>query len=98
MRVIVVLAAWASSLLAVDPVVARQATAASIFPMGSQPGQTFEAEILGEYLDRAQSVYFHGSGISADILQTEPTRLRLRFHVGADASWGQHSFQVITPR
>lgn len=84
--------------LGADPVQHRLPIAAAIYPMGSQPGATFEAEILGEHLDRAQSVLFHQPGASAEILSVEPTRLRLRVKVSQSAAYGQHPFHVVTPR
>jgi hypothetical protein len=81
-----------------DPVVHRLPVAATIYPMGAQPGATFDAEILGENLDRAQSILFHQPGASAEILAVEPTRLRLRVRVAPSAGFGQHPFHVVTPR
>ena len=84
--------------LGADPVQHRLPIAAAIYPMGAQPGSTFEAEILGEHLDRAQSILFHQPGTSAEILSVQPTRLRLRVNVAKTAVFGQHPFHVVTPR
>lgn len=81
-----------------DPVAHRLPVAAAIYPMGAQPGASFEAEILGEHLDRAQAVLFHQPGAAAEILAVEPTRLRLRVNVTKNAAFGQHAFHVVTPR
>ncbi|MCX6608578.1 MAG: IPT/TIG domain-containing protein [Acidobacteria bacterium] len=84
--------------LGADPVQHRLPIAAAIYPMGAQPGSTFEAEILGEHLDRAQSILFHQPGASAEILSVQPTLLRLRVNVAKTAAYGQHPFHVVTPR
>ncbi|MCX6589644.1 MAG: PPC domain-containing protein [Acidobacteria bacterium] len=81
-----------------DPVQHRLPIAAAVYPMGARPGTTFEAEILGEHLDRAQAILFHQPGAAAAILAAEPTRLRLRVTVAASAAFGQHPFHVVTPR
>lgn len=84
--------------LGAEPVEHRLPIAASIFPMGAQPGAVFEAEILGEHLDRAATVLFHQPGATAEILSTEPTRVKVRVRVAKDAAFGQNAFHVVTPR
>ena len=84
--------------IAADPVQHRLPIAAAVYPMGARPGTTFEAEILGEHLDRAQAILFHQPGAAAEILAAEPTRLRLRVTLAPSAPFGQHPFHVVTPR
>ncbi len=81
-----------------EPVVHRQPSAAGVFPQGARPGDSLEAEVLGEHLDRAARIVFTGSGIGAEITDVSPLRLKLRITVSPTASYGPHYFRVITPR
>ena len=70
----------------------------SVFPQGSRADATVQAEILGEFLDRASSVVFLDESISGKILDAQPTHLNLEFSVGAGATNGPHYFRVVSPR
>ena len=70
----------------------------SVFPQGSRADATVQAEILGEFLDRASSVVFLDESISGKILDAQPTHLNLEFKVGAGAINGPHYFRVVSPR
>lgn len=96
MRVIFFLLAVAAS--GEDSVAHRLPVASSVFPQGARPGQRIEAELLGEYLDRAISIAPFDDALQAEILAIEPTRLRLRISVSEKAAFGPHYFRVLTPR
>ena len=49
----------------------------SVFPQGSEPGQTLRLEVLGEFLDRASAVVFLDTSIQGRILESHPTRAEL---------------------
>jgi hypothetical protein len=90
---------FALTLCAADaPVVHRQPSAAGVFPQGARPGDTVDAEVLGEHLDRAARIVFTDSEIRAEISEVSPLRLKLRIGVSSSASYGPHYFRVITPR
>ncbi|MBI3680504.1 MAG: hypothetical protein HY235_08915 [Acidobacteria bacterium] len=76
----------------------RLPLASSVFPQGARPGTTLEAEVLGEFLDRASSVVFFDSQIQAVILNSAPTLLKLEIRVPEDAFYGPHYFRLVTPR
>jgi hypothetical protein len=70
----------------------------SVFPQGARPGDDVHAEIQGEFLDRASIVLFLDGSISGEVIEVQPTSLKLDFHVGAEASFGPHYFRVLSPR
>ncbi len=81
-----------------EKVVHRLPAAASVFPQGAQPGAKLEAEILGEYLDRAEAIVPFDKDLTAEILDSSPTRLRIQISVSDRAAFGPHYFRVVTPR
>lgn len=76
----------------------RLPVAASVFPQGARPGDHIDAEILGEYLDRATAIVPFDKALSAEIVTCAPTRLQVRFAISPSASLGPHYFQIVTPR
>jgi hypothetical protein len=70
----------------------------SIFPQGSEPGQTLRLEVLGEFLDRASAVVFLDTSIRGRILESYPTRVELEFQVDLTVAFGPHYFRLVTPR
>src|SRR5215813_4168789 len=75
---------------AAETAVHRLPTASSIFPQGARPGAIVEAEIIGEFLDRAQQAIFVDDAISATITESSPMRLKLRLTVSERARFGPH--------
>lgn len=71
---------------------------AAVFPQGANPGATLTVQVLGQHLDRAQSVAFLEPGIAGAVLEASHTRLTLRLEVGADAAQGPHHFRIVGPR
>ena len=71
---------------------------ASVFPQGSQPGRTVRVDVLGEYLDRADSVVFLDPAIRGKILRGSYTGLALEFLIDAAAPYGPHYFRIVSPR
>jgi hypothetical protein len=70
----------------------------SVFPQGARPGESVRTEIQGEFLDRASTVLFLDGSISGEVVDVQPSSLRLDFHVGPEASFGPHYFRVLSPR
>jgi hypothetical protein len=70
----------------------------SVFPQGARPGESVHAEIQGEFLDRASTVLFLDGSISGEVVDAQPSSLRLEFHIRVDASFGPHYFRVLSPR
>src|SRR5215831_14164417 len=62
----------------------------SVFPQGSGPGQTTQATALGEFLDRAETILFLGSGIDGRIVKSQPTALVVEIRVSPEAELGPH--------
>ena len=66
-----------TALLAAEPhkaVEPRVPKLNSVFPQGAQPGAKLRVEVLGEYLDRAQTVVFLDPGSSRRCRSKAPTR------------------------
>lgn len=70
----------------------------SVFPQGSQPGAQLRVEILGEFIDRAQTVLFLDYSIRGKVVESTYTRLNLDLTVAPDAPLGPHYFRIVTPR
>jgi hypothetical protein len=70
----------------------------SVFPQGARRGENVHAEIQGEFLDRTSTVLFLDGSMSGEVVDVQPSSLRLDFHVGAEASFGPHYFRVLSPR
>jgi len=70
----------------------------SVFPQGSQAGAQLRVEILGEFIDRAQTVVFLDPAITGKVVESTYTRLALDFTVAPDAPLGPHYFRIVTPR
>ena len=70
----------------------------SVFPQGAQPDAKLSAEVLGEYLDRAQAVVFLDPAIHGAVVQSTYTRVALDIKVDAGAALGEHYFRLVTPR
>src|SRR6266852_2657317 len=82
-------------LKAIEP---RLPKLSSVFPQGAQPGTQLQVEVLGEFIDRAQTVDFLDSSIQGKVAESTYTRLALDFTVAPDAPLGPHYFRLITPR
>ena len=70
----------------------------SVFPQGWTPAEKIPVTILGEYLDRTQSVVFLDPAIRGRVLTATFTRLSLEFDVSPGAPPGPHYFRVVSPR
>ena len=79
-------------------VVHRTPVAASIYPQASRPGHSFDAEILGEHLDRAATLIVPSGAFSATIADHSPTRLAVKITVPPNAPYGVHALYVVSPR
>jgi hypothetical protein len=86
------------ALFAADPVVHRTPIANSVFPNGAQPGQSFNAQSLGEHLDRASSILVPNRAFTATITRTSATTIDLHIDIPTNAPLGNHLFYIITPR
>jgi len=80
------------------PLEPRLPKLSSVFPQGSGPGAKLRVEVLGEFVDRAQSVVFLDPAIHGSVAESTYTRLALDFTVASDAPLGEHYFRVVTPR
>jgi hypothetical protein len=81
-----------------DEVKTRIPTLTSVYPQGWTANSRVPVTILGEYLDRAQSVIFLDPSIRGRVVETTFTRLALEFEVEPTASLGPHYFRVVSPR
>lgn len=88
----------AATALAAEKVAHRLPVASSVYPQGARPGSRVEAEILGEYLDRAAAIVPFDDALRAEILESAPTRMTIRISVSESAPYGPHYFRVVTPR
>jgi hypothetical protein len=70
----------------------------SVFPQGSQPGETVRVEILGQHLDRAGRLVFQDPDVTGKILEIEPTRLVAEIGSSKTGKLGPHYFRVVSPR
>jgi hypothetical protein len=70
----------------------------SVFPQGAQPGAQLRVEVLGEFIDRAQTVVFLDPAIHGSVVASTYTRLALDLTVTPDVPLGPHYFRVVTPR
>jgi hypothetical protein len=70
----------------------------SVFPQGARCGSQLEVTISGQNLSRATKIIFSETGVSARLLKTENTKVRVKLEVAPDASVGPHYFRLITPR
>jgi hypothetical protein len=82
----------------VEEIKPRLPALASVYPQGSRPGETVRVEVLGQYLDRAQSVVFLDPGVRGRVIEGDATRLSLELTAGAEAAYGPHYFRVVSPR
>jgi hypothetical protein len=81
-----------------DEVKTRLPAIASVYPQGWTAGIKVPVTILGEYLDRTQSVIFLDPSIRGRVVDSSFTRLALEFDVDPKASLGPHYFRVVSPR
>lgn len=71
---------------------------ANVFPQGWERDATLEVDVMGEFLDRAQTVLFLDPSIRGELLESDFTEARLKLTVSANAPFGPHYFRVISPR
>lgn len=81
-----------------DEVKTRLPVLTSVYPQGWTAGAKVPVTILGEYLDRTQSVIFLDSSVRGRIVEASFTRLALEFDVDPEAPLGPHYFRVVSPR
>jgi hypothetical protein len=70
----------------------------SVFPQGARCGSQLEVTISGQNLSRTTKIIFSEPGVSAHLLKTANTRVRVKLEVAPDASVGPHYFRLVTPR
>jgi hypothetical protein len=70
----------------------------SVFPQGARGGTQLEVTINGQNLSRTTNIIFSEPGVSARLLKTANTRVRVKLEVAPDASIGPHHFRLVTPR
>ncbi len=81
-----------------DEVKTRLPALSSVYPQGWTAGANVPVTVLGEYLDRTQSVVFLDPAIHGRVIKTSFTRLALEFDVHPEASLGPHYFRIVSPR
>jgi len=81
-----------------DDVKTRLPALSSVYPQGWTAGAKIPVTVLGEYLDRTQSVLFLDSTIRGRVIRASFTRLTLEFDVDAEAPLGPHYFRIVSPR
>jgi arylsulfatase A len=70
----------------------------SVFPQGARSGSQLEVIISGQNLSRTTKIIFSEPGVSARLLKTANTKVRVKLEVAPDASVGPHYFRLVTPR
>jgi hypothetical protein len=82
----------------------------SVYPLGDQPGATYEATIRGVILQEAQAIWFETDSVHAWILRVDsdpesdakaatPTdAVKIRVKVDSTAMPGSYAFRVVTKR
>ncbi len=70
----------------------------SIFPQGWERGVTVHVEVLGEYLDRTQTVDFEDVAMHGRVLESHHSQAELEIEIPRDASFGFHYFRIVSPR
>jgi len=83
---------------AADDVKPRLPALTSVYPQGWTAGSKVPVTLLGEYLDRTQSVIFLDPAIRGRVVKASFTRLALEFDVDAGAPLGPHYFRIVSPR
>jgi hypothetical protein len=81
-----------------DEVKTRLPVLTSVYPQGWTAGAKVPVTILGEYLDRTQSVIFLDPSVRGRVVEVSFTRLALEFDVDPEAPLGPHYFRVVSPR
>ena len=88
-----------NGLAVVDPDLPSPAPVVTgIFPHGLQRGTVAEVELSGQNLHDAVSVVFAGRGVSAEILASLGTSLKLRVTASKTAEVGRRDFRLTTAR
>ncbi|MFN0087037.1 MAG: hypothetical protein ACKVX9_16725 [Blastocatellia bacterium] len=70
----------------------------SVFPQGARGGSHLEVAINGQNLSGTTRIIFSEPGVSARLLKTATTRVRVMLEVSTQASIGPHYFRLVTPR
>ncbi len=70
----------------------------SVFPQGARSGSQLEITINGQNLSRTTKIIFSEPGVTAHLLKTTNTRVRVKIEVASNASIGPHYFRLVTPR
>ena len=70
----------------------------SVFPQGARCGSQLEVAINGQNLSRTTKIIFSEPGVTARLIETANTKVRVKFEVTPDASIGPHYFRLVTPR
>jgi len=91
-------AALAAASEPAKPIEPRVPKLNSVFPQGAQPGAKVRVEVLGEFVDRAQTVVFLDPTVHGDVVESTYTRLTLDFTTAPDVPLGPHYFRIVTPR
>jgi hypothetical protein len=81
-----------------DEVKTRLPALSSVYPQGWTAGAKVPVTVLGEYLDRTQSVIFLDPTIRGRVVEASFTRLSLELDVDAKAPLGPHYFRIVSPR
>src|SRR5260370_5681807 len=94
--VLLLAAAMAAGSEPAKPIEPRVPKLTSVFPQGAQPGAKLRVEVLGEFIDRAQTVVFLDPAVHGEVVESAYTRIALDFTTAPDASLGPHYFRVVT--
>jgi hypothetical protein len=70
----------------------------SVFPQGARCGAQLEVAINGQNLSRTTKIIFSEPGVSARLIETANTKVRVKLEVAPDATIGPHYFRLVTPR
>ena len=81
-----------------DEVKTRLPAIASVYPQGWSSGVKVAVTVLGEYLDRTQSVIFLDPSVRGRVVEASFTRLALEFDVDPETPLGPHYFRTVSPR
>src|SRR5262245_13270689 len=70
----------------------------SVFPQGARCGSQLEVTINGQNLSRTTKIIFSQPGVTARLLKTANTNVRIKLEVAPHAAIGPHYFRLVTPR
>ncbi len=76
----------------------REPAVSSVYPLGGQRGTSFSIQVRGKGLEGSRALLWEGTGITAELLESDAEGVRARIRISPEAALEKHSFRVVTPR